>query len=207
MNTHSDKVTFYYNPMSRGRIVHWMLEESHANYEIKLLKWEANDHKSQEYLKVNPMGQIPAIVHRGVTVTETAAICAYLADAFPQARLAPEHHSPLRGAYYRWMFFAASSVEYAMFDRLHPRVKTPSSSHIGYSSHEDVVRTLEQAIGGGYLVGDRFSAADLFLSASLGWCFFSKALEPRPALVNYVKRCEDRPAHRKYLEQAGPIGT
>ena len=145
----SNKVTFYYNPMSRGRIAHWMLEEVQAEYEIKLLNWETKDHKSPEYLKINPMGKIPAIVHKGVVTTETAAICAYLADAFPDAQLAPSINDPKRGAYYRWLFFTASCLEPAMTDRKHPRIEPVSASQLGYGSHEDVVSTLEKAISAG----------------------------------------------------------
>ena len=200
-------VTFYYNPMSRGRIVHWMLEECGAPYEIKSLKWETQDHKSPEYLKINPMGKIPAIVHRGVAITEVSAICAYLADAFPEANLAPKLSDPLRGAYYRWLFFAASNIESAMVDKQFPRSgEGPKASHLGYGSYEDVINALELAVKDGFLLGNQFTAADLYMSSQLGWYLFMKVLDPRPAFVSYVKLCEDRPAFRRYMEQAGPIG-
>jgi glutathione S-transferase len=199
----TDQITFYYNPMSRGRTVHWMLEEIQAPYETKTLKWETGDHKKPEYLKINPMGKIPAIVHKGVVVTEVPAICAYLADAFPQAGLAPEPHSPERGAYYRWLFFAAANIEPAMVDLKHPRVNAPPVSHMGHGRTADVINTLERAVSGGYLVGDRFSAADLFLASVLDWWMFTKFLEPRPAFKQYVELCQNRPAYRRYMEKAG----
>ena len=109
----SDEVVLYASPMSRGRVVHWMLEETGAPYRYELVNLETRAHKEPAYLAVNPMGKVPAIVHRGVVVTECGAICAYLADAFPQANLAPPATSKLRAPYYRWMFFAAGPVEAA----------------------------------------------------------------------------------------------
>lgn len=199
----SDKIQFYYNPMSRGRISHWMLEEVGADYEIKLLKWESGDHKSPEYLKINPMGKIPAIVHKNTVVTENAAICTYLADVFPQANLAPDMNSPERGSYYRWLFFVASCMEPAMLDKTHPRKENPASSQLGHGSYEDVVNTLTQAVSNGFLVGDRFSAADLYLASNLEWYIFTKVLENKPIFSEYLKMCQDRPGYKRHTEQAG----
>lgn len=194
--TGSDKLTLYYNPMSRGRIVHWMLEEIGAPYELKTLDWAKKEHKTPEYLKLNPMGKIPTLVHRGVVVTEAPAILAYLADAFPQAGLAPAVDSPERGTYYRWLFFAASCVEYALIDKTYPRAKTPEASHIGYGTYEDTVNTLEKAVSNGFILG-KFSAVDVFIASQIGWTMRSGALEPRPAFEKYVKLCTDRPAFKK----------
>lgn len=199
----SDKVLFYYNPMSRGRIVHWMLEECGAEYEIKKLDWAKQDHKSKEYLKLNPMGKIPTIVHKGVVVTECAAICAYLADAFPQAGLAPQVNDPKRGTYYRWLFFAASCIEPATVDKKHPRVNAPPASFLGHGNYDDVVRTLEIAVSDGFVLGNKFSAADVFISSVIAWGFFEKTLDKKPVLTQYVKRCESRPGFKRFLEQAG----
>lgn len=199
----TDKMTLYYNPMSRGRTVHWMLEEVQAPYEMKLLKWETNDHKSPEYLKLNPMGKIPTLVHKGVVITEVPAIIAYLADLFPEAGLAPAPQTPERGAYYRWLFFAATNIEPAMVDIKYPRANSPSSSQLGHGNTQDVVNTLEQTLSKGFLVGERFSAADLFMAASVGWWLFTKALEPRPAFEKYVALCQDRPAFRSHMEKSG----
>lgn len=199
----NDTVTFYYNPMSRGRIVHWMLEEVGAEYEIKNLKWESGDHKAPEYLKINPMGKIPSIVHKGVVVTECAAICAYLADAFPQAQLAPAVSDPARGAYYRWLFFTASCLEPAVLDQTNPRENSPEPAQLGHGCYADVINTLEKALADGFVAGGRFSAADLFLSANLQWYIFNKLVEAKPIFTDYIKRCQDRPAHQKFIEQAG----
>lgn len=202
----NDKIQFYYNPMSRGRIVHWMLEEVEAPYEIKLLDWKKAEHKSPEYLKINPMGKIPTIVHRGTVVTESAAICAYLADAFPNARLAPAIDDPARGTYYRWLFFAVGCVEPAMTDLKFPRVTTPEASRLAYGNYESTVNTLQRAVSNGYILGDRFSAADVFIASQIGWGFITKELEQRPDFVSYLKRCTDRPAYERFVKQAGAIG-
>jgi glutathione S-transferase len=202
----SEKILFYYNPMSRGRIAHWMLEEAGAPYEIKKLNWETGDHKSNDYLKINPMGKIPAIVHQKVVVTENAAICAYLADAFPQANLAPAVDSPMRGSYYRWLFFAASCLEPAMLDKTNPRPEGPKASQLGYGSYEDVVRTLEGAVAKGFLLGDQFTAADVYLASNLEWFIFTKALDAKPVFKSYIEKCQNRPAYKRFIDQAGSFG-
>ena len=134
----SDRVTFFHNPMSRGRIVHWMLEECGAPYDVKVLDFEKREHKTPEYLAINPMGKIPAIVHRGTVVTEAAAICAYLADAFPQAGLAPSTSDPARGTYYRWMFFGAGCLEPALVDKLSARPPAQEGAS-GYGTYDNTV--------------------------------------------------------------------
>lgn len=201
----SDKITFFYNPMSRGRIVHWMLEEVGADYEIKLIDWKKAEHKSPEFLRINPMGKIPAIVHRGTVVTEGAAIIAYLADAFPKAGLSPAIDDPARGTYFRWLFFSASCMEPAILDKKFPRKETPRPSMLGYGTTEDTVNALEKSVAGGYLLGERFSAADVYVASMIEWYLMQKDLEPRPAFVNYVKLCTERPAHRRFTEQAGKL--
>jgi len=197
------EIEFYYNPMSRGRIAHWMLEEAGASYEVKHIDWKTNDHKSPEFLKINPMGKIPAIVHKGVVVTENAGICSYLADVYPEAGLAPTVTDPQRGAYYRWLFFVASCLEPAMLDKTHPRTKSPGAMQLGHGSTEDVVRTIESAIARGFLVGEKFSAADLYLAANLEWYLFAEVLENKPVYQEYVGRCHDRPGFRRFFDQVG----
>ena len=110
-------ITFFHNPQSRGRIAHWMLEEVGVPYKTQLLRFDRGEHKKPEFLALNPMGKVPAIVHRGVVVTEAAAICAYLADAFPVAKLAPLPSEPARGTYFRWLFYAAANIEAASIDK------------------------------------------------------------------------------------------
>ncbi len=202
----NDKVTFYYNPRSRGRIVHWMLEEVGAEYEIKLLDWNKREHKSPEYLKINPMGKIPTIIHRSVVVTETPAICTYLADAFPNAGLAPAVDDPKRGTYYRWLFFAAGCIEAAFMEKKYPRITPIESGRLGFGNYTDTVNTLEKAVSNGFILGDQFSAADLYISSQIGWGLLTKELEERPAFEKYQKLCADRPAYRRFIEKAGPLG-
>jgi glutathione S-transferase len=144
----TDKITFYHNPQSRGRIVHWMLEEANAPYEVKVVDFQLQEHKAPEYLAINPMGKIPAIVHRGTVVTESAAICAYLADVFPAAELAPAPNDPKRGSYLRWLFFGAGCVEPAVIDRLFSRPPPSRPAAMGYGNYDDTINTLEKALRG-----------------------------------------------------------
>jgi glutathione S-transferase len=194
----ADKLVFYHNPMSRGRIVHWMLEEVGAPYETKLLSLEKREHKAPEYLALNPMGKIPTIVHNGVVVTETAAICAYLADAFPRAGLAPPLGDPARGTYYRWLFFAAGCLEPALIDKMLARPPVEREGMLGYGNYENALSTLEGALAPGpWILGERFSAADVYVGSGVGWGLFTKSLEPRPAFQQYFERCTQRPAHKR----------
>ena len=190
----SDELVFYTNPMSRGRIVRWMLEEVGQPYRTELLDYEAM--KAPAYLAVNPMGKVPAIVHSGTVVTEAAAICAYLADAFPQAGLAPAPGDPLRGSYYRWLFFTAGPLEAAATNKaLHFEVPPGREKMAGYGSHADVMNTLETAVSGReFLVGTRFTAADLYLASHLGWGMMFGTIEKRPAFEAYLGRMSTRPA-------------
>lgn len=198
----TDIISFYTNPLSRGRIVHWMLEEAGAPYHVELLDFETGEHKRPEYLALNPMGKVPAIVHCGVVVTEAAAICAYLADAFPRAKLAPLPSEPARGTYFRWLFFAASCVEQAGTDKQSPRAADVRTSALGYGSYDDVMNNIENAVTPGpYLLGDRFSAADVYFGSQLGWGLTIKSIEPRPAFTEYLNRLWKRPAHARFTEQ------
>ena len=194
----TDKITFYHNPMSRGRIVHWMLEEVGAPYETKILDFAKREHKSPEYLAVNPMGKIPAIVHRGTVVTEAAAICAYLADAFPQAGLAPAVNDPARGTYYRWLFFAAGCVEPALIDKMFTRPAVERPGVLGYGNYDDTLNVLEKAVTPGpFILGQRFSAADVYVASEIAYGMFTKSLEPRPTFEKYRDRCQARPAFKR----------
>lgn len=196
-----ERIKFHYNPLSRGRIVHWMLEEVGAPYDIHLVDWNKREQKSPAFLKVNPMGKIPAIEHRGTVVTETAAIVAYLADAFPEANLAPKLEDPARGAYYRWLFFAASCLEPAVTDKHNPRQTPVLPAQAGHGTYADVMKTVETAIAPGWVLGAQFSAADVYLAACLGWYLQMKLIDPSPTVVQYVHRAGDRPAKRKFDDQ------
>ena len=196
----TDTIVFYTIPMSRGRIVHWMLEEIGAPYRTELLSFDKNEQKTPAYLAINPMGKVPAIVHRGVVVTEAAAICTYLADAFPKAGLAPALDDPARGTYLRWMFFGAGCVEGAITDRMLQRPATAPSMSLGYGSYDATLNALEKAVTPGpFVLGERFSAVDVYLASQIGWGIGSKALEARPAFERYSARCTDRPAFERFI--------
>jgi glutathione S-transferase len=144
------------------------------------------------------MGKIPAIVHDGTAVTETAAICAYLADAFPRAGLAPPIGDHARGTYYRWLFFGAGCLEPALVDKLAARPKVERESMLGYGNYETVLSTLEKALAPGpWILGERFSAADVYIGSAIGWGLRMKGIEPRPMFQKYFERCEQRPAQKR----------
>lgn len=194
----TEAVAFYTNPMSRGRIARWMLEETGVPYETHIVDYGPTM-KAEAYRAINPMGKVPAIVHRGVAVTECAAICAYLADAFPAAGLAPAPGDPARGAYFRWLFFAAGPVEAAVtaraLDQLPPAEK---SGMVGYGSFDLMVDTLEGAVRDGpWLLGDRFSAADVYVGAQVAWGLQFNSLPDRPAFKAYTERLTAREAYQR----------
>ncbi|WP_106639947.1 glutathione S-transferase family protein [Allosphingosinicella vermicomposti] len=188
-------LTFYTNPMSRGRIVRWMLEEVGEPYETIVLDY-GTTMKGEDFLALNPMGKVPTIVHNGIVVTEAAAICAYLADAFPEKQLAPPPGDPRRGTYYRWLFFAAGPVEAAVtakaFGLLPPADKSAS---VGYGTYEAVIDALEYAVSQNpYICGDQFTAADLYAGSQIGWGTMFGTIEKRPAFMDYLARIQSRPA-------------
>jgi glutathione S-transferase len=188
------ELVFYTNPMSRGRIVRWMLEEVGQPYRTEVLSFQDGT-KTADYLAINPMGKVPAIRHDETVVTECGAICAYLADVFPDAGLAPPPGDKRRGPYYRWMFFAAGPVEAAAMNKaLGFDVPPQKKGMIGYGSMEDVVTTLERAVStDDYLTGT-FSAADVYLGAQIGWGMMFGTIEKRPAFERYYERLRNRPA-------------
>lgn len=193
-------LTFYTNPMSRGRIIRWMLEEVGQPYDTQIIDYAKI--KDPSYLAINPMGKVPAIKHGGTVVTEAAAICAYLADAFPQAGLAPPSGDKLRGPYYRWLFYAAGPVEAMASNHAMGWAPPPERQVMfGYGSREAVLDTLEKAIAAAdYLVGNKFSAADLYLGAHIGWGMQFGAIERRPAFEAYFGRLSARPAAKRAQE-------
>ncbi len=192
----SDTLIFYTNPMSRGRIVRWMLEEVGAPYETEVVFY-GEAMKSAGYRAINPMGKVPALKHGDQIVTECAAICAYLADAFPDAGLAPAPGA--RGAYYRWLFFAAGPVEAAVTNKaLGFEVPQEREVMAGYGNFSMVMDTLEAAVGGdGYIAGDAFTAADVYVGSQIGWGLQFGTMEKRPAFEAYWARISGRDAYRR----------
>ena len=189
------ELTFYTNPMSRGRIVRWMLEEVEEPYETVLLDY-GTSMKAPDYLAVNPMGKVPAIRHDASVVTEAAAICAYLADAFPHRNLAPALGDRARAPYFRWMFFAAGPVEAAITNKaMGFELAEDKKATVGYGSYEDVVDVLEHALEKGpYICGDQFTAADVYVGSQIGWGLMFGTLPKRPTFEDYAGRLRSRPA-------------
>lgn len=198
----ADEIVFYHWPLSRARMVHWMLEEIGAPYRIALISLEKGEHKSPAFLAINPMGKLPAITHRGTVVTETGAIITYLADEFPAASLAPRIGDPARGPYLRWLFFAAACVDPALVDRMLERPAPDRVGAVGYGRYEHVVDTLDKALTPGpYLLGERFTAADLYIGSQIGFGAMMKTLELRPVFQAYLGRVTARPAYKRAVEQ------
>lgn len=192
----ADGLTFYTNPMSRGRIARWMLEEAGAEYETVVLDY-ASSMKADDYLAINPMGKVPAIVHNGQVVTECPAICAYLADAFPDAGLAPPVDQ--RAAYYRWLFFAAGPVEQAVtMKSLGVEPPAERSGMIGFGSFDKMVDVLESAVSATpYVAGEQFSAADVYLGSQIAWGTQFGTLPKRDGFTAYLDRILARPAYAR----------
>jgi glutathione S-transferase len=197
----TDLITFYTNPMSRGRIARWMLEEVGAPYETVLLEY-GTTMKAPEFLAINPMGKVPTIKHGDTIVTEAAAICAYLADMFPDRGLAPPPGNQLRGPYYRWMFFAAGPVESAVTGKsLGLLAPADKKMMAGYGSFEETIDALEQAVSSsGYICGDQFTAADVYVGSQIGWGLMFGSIDKRPAFAEYVARLQARPAAKRANE-------
>ncbi|GHD71660.1 glutathione S-transferase [Luteimonas padinae] len=193
------ELVFHTNPMSRGRIVRWMLEELGVEYRAVVQEY-GKGMKSPEYLAVNPMGKVPALQHRGIVVTEAAAICAYLADAFPQAGLAPAPDDPLRGPYLRWMFFAAGPVEAAVTANALGQLPPPEKAgFVGYGSYDQVIHALEQAAASAspWLLGERFSAADVYVGSQVDFGRAFKSIPDRPAFTAWAERLRGREAYQR----------
>lgn len=195
----ADPVLLYTNPMSRGQIARWMLEEVGARYEAVILDY-AGGMKTADYRAINPMGKVPAIVHGGKVVTECAAICAYLADAFPAAGLAPATDE--RADYYRWLFFAAGPVEAAVTNKAMGFVLPEGRERsAGYGSLDDTLDTLETAVTGrSWICGGTFTAADVYVGAQIDWGLAFGTIPSRPAFEAYAARLRERPAYKRQKE-------
>ena len=191
----TEEPILYTNPMSRGRIVRWMLEEVGQPYRTEIVAY-GPQMKSPDYLAVNPMGKVPALVHGKALVTEVNAICAYLADAFPQAGLAPAPGSPERGAYFRWLFYNAGPVEAATTNAaLGVVVPDEKRGFVGYGSLEKVVDVLDELFTRNeYALGERFSAVDVTLGSQIGFGLQFGTLLKRDSFSAYTARLQSRPA-------------
>jgi glutathione S-transferase len=194
----ADELVLYTNPQSRGRIARWMLEETGQPYKVEVLDY-ASTMKEPAYLAINPMGKVPALRHGTAVVTETAAICAYLADAFPQARLAPPPGDKMRAPYYRWLFFTAGPIEAAVSNKaLGFVVPQERERMMGYGTLGQALNALEIAVSQNkYLTGDNFTAADLYVGSQIGFGMMFGTLEKRPAFEKYWQLVSGRPAYTR----------
>lgn len=192
----SAALTFYTNPMSRGQIVRWALEEAGAAYETVIVEYGA-EMKAPDYLAVNPMGKVPALRHGGQVVTECAAICAYLAEAFPEAGLAPQPDE--RAAYYRWMFFAAGPLEQAVTAQaMGWTTEEDRSAMLGFGTYGNTVDAVEILLNGSeYVCGGRFTMADVYVGSHIEWGLDFGTLPKRPAFETYATRIAEREAYRR----------
>ena len=188
-------LTFYTNPMSRGRIIRWMLEEVGADYDTEYLSY-GDTMKGSAYLEINPMGKVPAIKHGNTVVTECASICAYLADSFPGANLAPPNEQ--RGDYYRWLFFAAGPVESAVLNKTLNIDMDGHQQTAGFGDFEQMRKTLIKAVSGKEFVsGDAFTAADVYVGSQVGWGLQFGTIPASPELEAYRDRVYARPAYAR----------
>ena len=197
-------IIFYTNPMSRGQIARWMLEEVGQPYDMTVLDY-GTTMKDPDYLALNPMGKVPAIVHKGRVVTEAAAICAYLADTFPEADLAPSLDQ--RADYYRWLFFAAGPVEAAVSNKaLGLTVPEGRERSMGYGTYDLTIATLEKAISGDqWICGSQVTAADVYVGAQVDWGLSFGTIDSRPAFEAYAARLRERPAYKRQKELDGAL--
>jgi glutathione S-transferase len=189
---------FYTNPQSRGRIVRWMLEEVGEPYETEIIRYE--DLKGDAYLAVNPMGKVPAIKHRGHVVTECAAICAYLADVFPDACLGPRDDE--KADYYRWLFYAAGPAEAAITNRAQGWEVPPDKERMfGYGNSDRVVAVLDELLTlRDYVCGDRFTAADVYVGSQIMFPLQFGMLPERESFTRYRDRLQARDAYKRATE-------
>ena len=186
----------YYNPWSRAAIAKWMLDECDADYEIVDIDFEKSEHKAPEFLEINPAGKLPALVDGDSRIFETAAICLYLGDKFPEANLAPKIGAPERGRYLSLMVYSTSQLEPAMGDRLMgTEAPTPQQGWTDFETVEDVI---EGELGdGAYLFGDWFTAADIMIGSMFVWKRMFGGPPERPKLEAYVDRLLERSAGMK----------
>jgi len=189
------KLTLYHAAPSRSSIVRWMLEEVGEPYDIQHVSLSKGETRTPDYLAINPMGKVPALRHGDVVLTETAAICTYLADEFPHAKLNIPIGNPRRGVYLKWLFFGPSCIEPAMTDRAFPRKEEPRPGMLGYGDFDTVLKVVGNAVAKGpYIMGDQFTAADVVIGSDLRFGMMFKMLPERSEFIAYTGRLAQRPA-------------
>ena len=189
---------FYTNPQSRGRIIRWMLEEVGRPYETEVIAYDQI--KSERFLAVNPMGKVPAIRHRGHVVTECAAICAYLADVFPEAGLGPREDE--KADYYRWLFYAAGPAEAAFSNRaVGWEVPADKERMFGYGNTDRTIAVLDELFSlRDYVCGDRFTAADVYVGSQIMFPMQFGMLPEKDSFLRYRDRLQARDAYKRAIE-------
>jgi glutathione S-transferase len=197
------KLTLYHAAPSRSSIVHWMLEELGEPYDIHLVSLKKGENRSPEFLAINPMGKLPTLRHGDAVISEAAAICCYLADEFPHARLNIPVGDPRRGPYLKWLFFGPSCVEPAVTERAFPRKEPAARSTLGFGDFDTVMDVLAKATAaaGPYLMGNQFTAADVIIGSQLRWGMMFKLIPERPEFAAYVGCLSERPALKRATEK------
>ena len=201
------ELMFYTAIPSRGAVVRWMLEEVGEPYDTSVLDLKSGEQNQPAYRAVNPHGKVPALKYKGQVTTEVAAICAFLADEFPQAKLSIPVGDPRRGPYLTWLFFNPSAIEPAMMDSKFPRKEAPPAGAVGYRDMNTLLDVVDAALkdekGGAktYLMGDQFTAADVVTGSGLRWGMGFGMIPKRPALVEYVGRLQAREAFKRAVEK------
>ena len=191
-------ITLYHASPSRSSVVLWMLEEVGVPYDIKLLSLSKGDNLKPDYLAINPMGKVPAIKHGDTVITEVAAICTYLADAFPDKNLAVPIGTPRRGTYLKWLFFGPGCLEPAVIDRAAPRKEAPRRAMLGYGEFDTTMDVIAKAVEKGpWLMGEQFTAADVVIAANIRWGTIFKLIPERTEFVDYAARIAARPAAQR----------
>ena len=199
------KITFYHSPQSRSAGTLFLLEELGADYDMRVLDLQKGEQRQSGYLAVNPMGKVPAIVHDGALVTEQGAVYTYLADLYPEAGITPAIGDALRGPYLRWLFFYGSSFEPALVDRSQKREPAPPATS-PYGDYDTMLKTLfDQLARGPYLLGDRFTAADVLWGSALRWTTMFKLVPETPTVKAYVERVTSRPAAQRAAKKDAEI--
>jgi len=190
----------FHAPQTRSSIARWMLEELGEPYDVHLVGLAKGEQRSPDYLAINPMGKVPAIKHGDAIVTEAAAICTYLADEFPAAKLNIPVGDPRRGPYLKWLFFGPGCFEPAVTDRAFPRQEQPRRGTLGSGDLDQVMDVTAKALEPGpYLMGEQFTAADVVIGSTVRWGMMSKVVPERPEFVAYVGRLAQRPAMRRVI--------
>ena len=192
------ELTLYHASPSRSSVVLWMLEEVGEPFDVKLIKLSEGDNLKPDYLAINPMGKVPALKHGDTVITEVAAICTYLADAFPQAKLNVPIGTPRRGVYLKWLFFGPGCLEPAVVDRAAPRKEPARRGMLGYGDFDMTMDVVAKAVTKGpWLMGEQFTAADVVIGANVRWGMMFKLLPERKEFVDYAARIAARPAAQR----------